>query len=258
MTAVPARDAAISGPNLFARYAYPPNTLGYCGPEDSQALLEYADAGVTDGGLVDLARGFEGAWPYLELIAGASGISDPLDGRVVEAYWIGNPLLERVDATLLGSWLADRFRQGAGALWSYLVESVPAGGLPHHSFHVFAVYPWVGLLRSGQIEEPLRILDRCRIRWGQVQRVDRQTAEVQSLILKWRGGRLEYGPPRLETVTHSHDGKSLSEIKSGDWVAMHWDWVCGRLDRVRLESLKRYSRLNMEVVNRTSTASAVG
>jgi hypothetical protein len=32
------------------------------------------------------------------------------------------------------------------------------GARPHHNFHVFGVYPWVGLLRSGEIAEPLRIL----------------------------------------------------------------------------------------------------
>ncbi|MGW1020020.1 DUF6390 family protein, partial [Streptomyces niveus] len=31
------------GAVLFARYAYPPNELGYCGPADSAALLRPAD-----------------------------------------------------------------------------------------------------------------------------------------------------------------------------------------------------------------------
>jgi hypothetical protein len=49
-----------------------------------------------------------------------------------------------------------------------LAAPVPACALPHHSFHVFGVYPWLGLLREGRSVEPLRVLDRCRIRWGQV------------------------------------------------------------------------------------------
>lgn len=77
----------LAGPLLFVRYAYPPNSLGYCGPADSRAFYEYGAAGVVDRGLVELAQAFHGAWPYLELIAGASGIADPLDRRVVEAYW---------------------------------------------------------------------------------------------------------------------------------------------------------------------------
>jgi len=33
-----------SGAAMFARYAYPPNELGYCGPGDGQDLLEFAHA----------------------------------------------------------------------------------------------------------------------------------------------------------------------------------------------------------------------
>ena len=76
----------MNGAQLFVRYAYPPNSLGYCGPADSTALREYAAACVTDPGLVQLARAFSGAWPYLELISAGCGMGDPLDQRVVEAY----------------------------------------------------------------------------------------------------------------------------------------------------------------------------
>ena len=42
-----------------------------------------------------MAREFAGAWPYLELIAHGTGLDDPLDRRVVEAYWVGSPRLDR-------------------------------------------------------------------------------------------------------------------------------------------------------------------
>ena len=58
-----------SGALRFARYAYPPNELGYCGPDASRQLLEQVSAGVDDHDLHRLLRGFEGAWPYLQLIA---------------------------------------------------------------------------------------------------------------------------------------------------------------------------------------------
>ena len=84
------------GPILFARYAYPPNALGYCGPPDSGALIGAAAPATDLDGLSRLAARFEGAWPYLRLIARCNGIADPLDPRVVEAYWIGNELLLQV------------------------------------------------------------------------------------------------------------------------------------------------------------------
>jgi len=46
----------------FARYAYPPNALGYCGPDDPRALLEEFAAG-GGAGLRLAAHRFVGAWP---------------------------------------------------------------------------------------------------------------------------------------------------------------------------------------------------
>ena len=146
--------SAPAGPLLFARYAYPPNELGYCGPSDPGALLESASDGLDLAELAHLATGFAGAWPYLELIAGCNGIADPLDARVVEAYWVGNPLLEKVsDAALLSS-LSDRFEDRAGRRFGHVASAVPLGGVCQHSFHVFAVYPWLGLLRAGMEGAP--------------------------------------------------------------------------------------------------------
>src|SRR5690242_20609398 len=90
--ASPGAGRPVSGPVLFARYAFGPNRLGYCGPEAVTELFEEGTAGHDDRALRELARGFEGAWPYLELIASANGLADPLDRWVVEAYWLGNEL----------------------------------------------------------------------------------------------------------------------------------------------------------------------
>ena len=51
---------------------------------------------------------------------------------------------------------------GSAGLREHVVDAVAAGAVPHHCFHVFAVYPWLGLLRTGVVDEPLRILDQCR------------------------------------------------------------------------------------------------
>lgn len=246
--AVAQRRTHVDGAVLFARFAYPPNALGYCGPPDAQALLEQTAAASTPG-LRVLARAFEGAWPYLELIAGASHL-DPLDPRVVEAYWIGNPLLERVGASALCRSLEDRFRRRTGRDVERLLAAAPAGALPHHSFHVLGVYPWVGLLRSGDVANPLHVLEKCRIRWGRVQAVAGDQVQVRSRPLMWDGHRLSLGVPHDEWAVGAADGLALTpSVSVGDWCALHWDWVCDVLSLRRLAALQHYTARQLAVVN---------
>ena len=162
----------MNGPALFVRYAFAPNRLGYCGPVDASALLERW----TGTGFRAVAKQFEGAWPQLRTIAAATGTADPLDHEVVEAYWIGNRLLDRA---------------GDGQ-----------GGLPHHSFQVFCLYPWANLLLDERrAEHALEVLDQCRIRWGRVITVRADQVVVESRPLVWDGTTLTLGLPCQETAT---------------------------------------------------------
>jgi hypothetical protein len=228
-----------SGTTLFARYAYPPNELGYCGPDDASVLLRRGSAAAQDQ-IAEHARQFEGAWAYLEIIAEAAGIADPLDARVVEAYWIGNELLDRVDQHSLVSTLRERFGDQAGASW------VP--GPPHHGFQVFSVYPWVGLLRRGTGDVALSVLEQCRIRWGDVVAIEGERVRVQARSLVVADGRLELGPAQEQTAAWSVDGRTLlpaeadgslaPPVSVGDQIAMHWDWVCDVLSAAQVAQLE--------------------
>jgi hypothetical protein len=244
------------GPLLFARYAYPPNALGYCGEDVPRTLLEYGDAHASDPGLAELARTFEGAWPYLTLIAGTSGIRDPLDPRVVEAYWVGNELLGRVDPAALARHVDDRFRRRIGRSWEHLLNAVSAGAVPHHCFHVFAVYPWLGLLRTGVVEEPLRVLDRCRTTPALVASVDGDRAQALLRPLVWNGRTLEVGTWTIRDVQWRDDGLAFVTPLPGDWVSLHWDFVCDRLAPHAAVELDRANRRALRVVNNSASAGA--
>jgi hypothetical protein len=238
------------GAHMFVRYAYPPNALGYCGPE---GFRDYAEAGVVDQGLVQMARAFSGAWPYLELISAGCGIGDPLDQRVVEAYWVGNDLLDRVPIGRLGDSMAERFRRQVGSKFQFLAEGVLAGGVPHHSFHVFGVYPWVGLLGNDRMAgHALTVLDRCRIRWGKVIAVDGAQATVESWPLCWDGRLLTLGEPAQETARLAQDGTAIGRglaLGPGDVVALHWDWICDKLTPRQLRALHGYTQRHLDMVN---------
>lgn len=240
----------VEGLRLFARYAYPPNLRGYCGPADHATLLEYGVSGEIDEGLLEMASKFTGPWPYLNLIAAHAGIRDPFDRRVVEAYWVGNPLLEGIDTFDFGNTLDDSFRAKAGTRWMQLTEAIPEGIVPHHAFHVFGVYPWVGLLSETDYGKPLEVLQGCRIRWGQVVEVAGDTVIVRSRPLTWDGRRLDLGPPELETVHAGTDGLAfVTDLRPGEWVSLHWDWVCDRLSDQRLRDLQQVTRRQLDITN---------
>ena len=241
-----------AGPLLFARYAFPPNELGYCGPADYAALRGYGAAAVTDPGLVQLAKGFTGAWPYLQVIAAANHIADPLDPRVVEAYWVGNSLLSSVRMRDFGDFLDESFRPRAGRGWEPIAAAVPGGAVPHHSFHVFCVYPWTGLLREGRTNPSLEVLDRCRISWGQVITapdsepvLDGSTVLVRQRPLTWDGRTLGFGPPS----PHLAKSGFVGSLQPGDWVSLHWDRVCDRLTPVQLRALRRFTARHLGLAN---------
>jgi hypothetical protein len=240
----------IPGALLFARYAYPPNALGLCGADSPRTLLEYGGARESDPGLAELARSFDGAWPYLTLIAGANGIPDPLDQRVVEAYWVGNELLESVPPRDLSRHVDQRFRGRLGRAQEHVRKSIAAGAMPHHCFHVFAVYPWLGLLRSGIVDEPLRVLDQCRTTAGIVQALDGDTARVLARPLTWDGRNLELGRPTTRTVRWRDNGLAFVPApQPGDRVSLHWDFVCDVLSPGAARMLVRATRHALETVN---------
>lgn len=195
------------GALLFARYAYPPNELGYCGPADAAALLR-RDATAE---IERRARQFEGAWCYLQFLAETAGLADPLDVRVVEAYWIGNELLDRADPAALVERMTDRFRGQRGGTW----RDAGRRALAHHSFQVFEVYPWAPMLRSMGRPTALSVLDQCRVRTGVVVAADRDIATVRSRPLCWDGAGLADGAWREETVRCSAGGLTLLDGLSG-------------------------------------------
>ncbi|MDA8291538.1 MAG: DUF6390 family protein [Actinomycetota bacterium] len=247
-----ARRSPVPGPVLFARYAYPPNALGYCGPPDHDALLGAASDGSDLAVLAHLASRFEGAWPYLRLIAACNGVEDPLDRRVVGAYWLGNSLLERVPPRALAASLSDRFDRRAGRGLEPVAEvAVALGGVAHHSFHVLAVYPWLGMLRGGMEGAPLLVLDRCRIRPGRVVSLAGDSVVVSSRPLELLGRRVVLGAPRAEVVRRSLGGTGFAqELAPGDDVSLHWDWVCERIDARQRRGLEAVTARNIDAVNR--------
>jgi len=245
MNLPPARD---DGLLLFTRYAFMPNRLGYCGGVDAQAAFESC----AEAHPLPEARGwactFEGAYPYLALIARVNGLPDPLDYRVVEAYWLGNELLDGVGVAPLYDSVRERFAPRVSPrTLELLLGKAPAGAAPFHAFHVLDV-----CRRTGSLPETIDTLDHCRIAWGEVQAVEdgHLLARVQPLVIA--DGKLALAAPRIERVLRQIDGRGfVAAAKPGDWVSIHWGWACDVLTARQRANLRRHTLRHIAIANET-------
>ena len=180
----------------------------------------------------------------MAVLAAAVGVGDPLDAAVVRAYWIGGPQLAAVEPAKL----ARRLRTALAGQPTGVLDKVGTV-LAHHSFHVFAVYPWVRFLEVDP-STSLRILQACRVRWGLVQTVVDEHVVMASRPLVLDGGVLRLGDAGVEAVRWRRGGISLAPAPSpGQTVAAHWDWVCGSLDADEVAALAEATATTLETVN---------
>jgi hypothetical protein len=241
------------GPIRFARYAFGPNQLGYCGPDAATELFSQATGPGDLRKLRELAGQFEGAYPYLALIAGSNDRRDPLASDVVQAYWLGGTLASDVRPRSFGDSLEHRFRRRIPRQrWRWLSAAPNAGAAPNHAFHVLDVFPKVGLLRTGEIDRVIETMDSCRIRWGRILERHGDSLVVSAVPLELVDGALRLGSPRIERVRGWIDGRGFVEdVAPGDVISMHWDWACERLDEARLDTLRRSTVAELAIANAT-------
>ncbi len=224
---------------LCSRYAFPPNSLHFCGPEKQSELKGYIHSNTVHTGLADILGHFETLFPYLQLIASRNDIRDPYDKRVVEAYWIGNALLSRVPQKDFARHYHDFIKRKM----SY--KHKPASqlfelGFPHHTFHVMNIFMQTG---HTHVPQTIESMDQCRIKWGKVLS---QTNQVNS-------GKPTYVVSTDKLYLTKHDTVSLQQnevisaytidgqYKKGDTVSLHWGGICSILTKRNLAYLKRYT-----------------
>ena len=235
-----------------SRYAFGPNRLHYCGPDANQELFAYIDEGVSDPGLQHLLQGFATMYPYLRLIAKANNIRDVFDERVVEAYWIGNRLLDQVQVRPFYNHLRDEQRLKHRMGWEVvdvIGDKIARGAVPHHSFHVLEVWKRTGNL---QIEHTLESMDSCRISWGQVTSVDGPHIKVDAEPLVLLNGKLALGPVTPTKIVRSlgaeHD---IETLQPGQIISIHWSTPCEVISPLQAAELKRQTLSHIRFANET-------
>ncbi len=235
-----------------SRYAFGPNRLHYCGPDANAEIKAYIDNGVHDPGLEAMLRGFRTMYPYLKLIAEANRIRDPFDDRVVEAYWIGNRLLEEVERQALYSHLEDQGLKDrlGGRSFSLLEDKIRHGAVPHHSFHVLDIWKRTGNLEH---EHTLESMDSCRISWGTVLEVDgpKITVAAEPLVLV-AGDRLALGAPARRVLLRALESRTdIEQLSPGKIVTFHWGVPCEVITAAQAAVLRKYTLRHLALANET-------
>lgn len=235
-----------------SRYAFGPNRLHYCGPDANAEVKAYIDAGVSDVGLTKLLGQFKTMYPYLKHIAAANDIKDAFDPRVVEAYWIGNELLENISARALHRHLVEdhQAKRKLGAKsFSVVEKKIDQGALPHHSFHVLEVWRREG--NTGNLHT-LSGIDECRISWGKVLEVSGPSITVETEPLVLVENKLRLGTPVKKKLTRRLEAEyDIEQIKTGDIISIHWSVPCEVLSEAQLRWLKKFTLRHLTLANQT-------
>lgn len=234
-----------------SRYAFGPNRLHYCGPDANAEIKAYIDNGAKDPGLQALLRGFETMYPYLKLIADANGLRDPFDERVVEAYWIGNPLLDEVEKKSLYRHLEEKGVKDRVGIRSFdlVADKIRAGAVPHHSFHVLDIWKRTG---NTGTDHTLESMDSCRISWGKVLTVDgpKITIETEPLVLQ--NGKLALGAPVRRDLRRALEARTdIEQLQPGEWITFHWGVPCEVVTERQVAQLRKYTLMHAAFANLT-------
>lgn len=256
------KGARDNGILLHAKHAYMPNTLGYCGPDDRGLILRHLEESKGGEELVSTLKGFEAAYPFLKLIAKSTG-KEVFDYSVPEAYWIGNPLLDRVPVPEFYRFSHHELVGKNPVEVKRLFRAVEGSARPHHTFYVMSTYAASTLKDGPNISADGRkkiqgLIDSCRISWGKVKEVGEKKLKVEHSPVLLSESGLSLSKPVVRKVDYNPEVRSFAGIKPGDWVTLHWNYACEVLTPKQLRNLRKYTDLDIRSVNGVLAASSGG
>ena len=191
-------------------------------------------------------------YPYLKHIAEANGIKDHFDKRVVEAYWIGNELLETIEKKKFRRHLLENLniKKKIGTKpFERVEDAIRKNAVPHHSFHVLSIWK-----RTGNLDQmhTLESMDQCRISWGTITNIDGPFITVSAESLMLENGKLALGKPTIKKLVRSLESDhDIELLKLGDIVSIHWGIICEVITKKQAATLKKYTLRHIRLANLT-------
>lgn len=228
------------------RYSCKPHELGFCGPQEVNSkdiLKKYLLGKKCSNKLIKkMLDEFIGAVSYYREIARLNNIKDYFDKRVIEAYWLGNGLLDNVKTDdlkniILTDFVKPDLLTKEKAL--KIVDKIPSGVVAHHTFHVF----FVGSI-TGRVEITTKLKDVCKVSWGKVVEIfekDRKIeVETEQLFSKQFKVKIKI----------DWDKEFLPQLKKDDLVSFHWERVVEKITKKEYNNLIKYTMINYNALKK--------
>ncbi|NMC36014.1 hypothetical protein GYA49_03130 [Candidatus Beckwithbacteria bacterium] len=223
---------------LCAHFALQPNQLGYCGRDCAPAKFQKCMIAGDCKGVETEIKKFIVLNPYLQTIAEVTGL-DPFSYQVIEAYWLGNDLLKKFKPKHYQILLKYLAKQGVPDwLLKEISKKQPKAFIPIHLFNILHV----GVGRtSGSVPFNLKSINQCMIRWGVVS----EKVKAKKLKLKVKTQSLRKTRNNYQLISKAEivdwNKKLVSDIHTGDQVAVHWGWVAKKLNKQEIENLQLWT-----------------
>ncbi len=222
-------------------YSIPPNKLGYCGPVESRKLLQEFISNPAEES-AEIAKEqlthFTALFPYLELIATENNLQ-PFDSEVIEAYWIGNSLLENVSFREIQKTILSFQHFGLPhSIAKKKAKELPDGIIPHHSMHVL----YVNFI-SQKVDPIVKNLSSCLVQWAKVLEETPKGIRAKGIELFSESGELKLRE-KEKTLQNSFGLK----LAPGELVSVHWNNVVEQISEDELKRLEKYTKATLEAI----------
>ena len=223
------------------KYSFAPNSLGYCGAKNFSALFERFIKEPSKQAAYEVKEAlcsFAGLHSYLSLIAEHNSLNE-FDESVIEAYWLGNSLLENVPVKAVRELIEKTFvtlplrirQQKASFLKQHIYVQ--------HSFHVLFVQ-----FLTPKLAPLVPNLDKCIIKWANVLEVKGNKLKVKSIALIHENNEL-----KLKEKLFSVKNRFIEEPKKGMLISTHWDNAVEEISEEQQKNLKKCLLANIELAN---------
>ncbi len=242
-----------SGALLHAKHAFMPNKLGYCGPDDRGAILRHLQESSINDNLVVTLKNFEAAYPFIRLIGKSNGMQ-PFDRKVTEAYWIGNELLGNVAPEEFYDFTLKDLKKKNSAEIRNLFLNLRDRAKPHHTFSVISTAKSViSDFHHSSNPDPTKIaevMDNCRISWGEVLKVEKDSLSVKYKPLQLVDGLIDLSKKGVKKkVKYDRTVPPFENVSPGDFVSIHWNFACEVLSEAQVNNIRKYTKEDASSTN---------